>query len=472
MRDRRTLMAIADQDSSVLARRFVAVVLAAMLVVVSPLTEAASSDAALPSADPESVGFSSERLRRLDGVMQRAVDEKEFAGVVTLLARHGKVIRFRALGKQDLASGAGLKQDTIFRIFSMSKPVTAAAMMILYEEGKWNPLDPISKFIPQFAGLKVYSGKIDFLGKLQLEDPAHTPTMRELMTHTAGFGYGGEQTPVDRFYRDETDKGIFESGSLQAMIERVAKAPLLYQPSTRWKYSLSMDIQGYIIERLSGMTLPEFMKKRLFEPLGMKDTDFYVPPEKRRRFATLYEMADKEGSALDPVKPYPPFMDYEKEPALPSGGGGLVSTAADYFRFAQMLLNGGELDGVRILGPQTVKLMMSNHLPESLTSEFKGGGFVVQPRPGVGYGFNGAVVTDPGQADIPVGKGTYMWDGAAGTWFWIDPTNDIVFVGMIQRLCYFARPCRSAQDSVMGMPPSLEEMSRATTYQALLRPEL
>lgn len=425
----------------------------------------------LQVTSPEDVGFSSERLKRLDAVMQRAVDEKEYAGVVTLLARHGKVIHFRSFGKQDLASGVSLERDSIFRIFSMTKPVTAAAMMLLYEEGKWTPRDPIYKFIPQFAGLKVYTGTTDFLGKMQLEDPVRAPNLRDLMTHTAGFGYGYEQNPVDRLYRDPQDGDIFATGSLQAMIDRLAKAPLLYQPGTRWKYSLSMDIQGHIIEKLSGMTLPEFMKKRLFEPLGMKDTDFYVPKKKRSRFANLYEIRD-DGSTLEPVAPFPPMMNYEKQPTLPSGGGGLVSTAADYFRFAQMLLNGGELDGVRILAPQTVKLMISNHLADNMTAESKEAGFIVQPRPGLGYGFNAGVVTDPGLADVPMGKGTYLWDGAAGTWFWIDPTNDIVFVGMVQRLCWFARPCRSAaQESMMGMPPNLEEMSRATTYQALLDPD-
>lgn len=404
--------------------------------------------------------------------MQHAIDRKEYAGVVTLLARHGKVVHFSAIGKRDLASGTAAEKDTIFRIFSMSKPITAAAMMLLYEEQKWQPQDPIAKFIPEFANLKVYTGKTDFLGKMQVETPVHAPTMRELMTHTAGFGYGGEQTPPERLYRDDDNRGIFTNGSLQAMIDRLAKAPLLYQPSTRWKYSLSMDIEGYIIEKLSGMTFPEFMKKRLFEPLGMKDTDFYVPEDKRSRFSVLYEMGDKEGSVLEPVAPYPPSMNYEKEPGLPSGGGGLVSTATDYFRFAQMLLNGGELNGVRILAPETVKLMMSNHLADSLMAEYKGSGFVVQPRPGLGYGFNGAVVTDPGLADLPMGKGSYMWDGAAGTWFWADPAKDIVFVGMVQRLCWFAQPCRAAQESVMGMPTNLEELSRSAVYQALLKPEL
>lgn len=417
---------------------------------------------------PESVGFSSERLKRLDAVMRQAVDGKEYSGVVTLLARHGKIVQLTPIGRQDLVTGAPMSTDTIFRIASMTKPMTAAAMMILYEEGKWALQDPIAKLIPEFSNLQIYAGRTDLMGKLLLEEPAHTPTLVELMTHTAGFGYGHEQTPTDRLYRDSSDKTIFDSASLQVMITRLSSVPLLYQPGTRWKYGLSSDIQGYIIEKLSGMSLPEFLKKRLFEPLGMIDTDFYVPEEKRKRFAALYQMKDSSDT-LELVQP--DVLPYDKVPVLPSGGGGLVSTAVDYFRFCQMLLNGGQLDGVRVLAPATVKLILSNHLPDSLTAEYKGPGFVTQPRPGLGYGFGGSVVTDPGLADEPMGKGTYMWDGALGTWFWIDPTNDIVFVGMVQRLCWIARPCSATQKSMIGIPPNLEELSRGLTYQALLAPE-
>jgi len=439
-------------------------VFAVLLLISTSAPQVFGADTTLRLATPESVGFSSERLKRLDDVMQRVVDEKQYAGIVTLVARHGKVVHLSAVGKQDLASGVPLEKDTIFRIFSMTKPVTAVAMMILYEEGKWSPQDPLSKFIPQFTDLKVYKG-VDAAGKMLVEEPAHPPTLRELMTMTAGFSYGVEQTPADRLYRDEQDRNIFvSSSSLQAVIDRLAKAPLIYQPSNRWLYSLSVDIQGYLIEKLSGMTLPEFMRKRLFEPLKMADTAFYVPQEKQKRLATLYRLNDKTKELK--VDNFP-SNQYDREPAVPLGGAGLVSTAADYFRFAQMLLNGGELDGVRILGPQTVKLMMSNHLSDSLMAEFRGGGFEFnKPRPGIGYGFDGGVITDPGLADMPVGKGSYFWDGAAGTWFWIDPVNDIVVVGMVQRLYW------GIQDQIEGLPPHLEQLSMATTYQALLRPNL
>jgi CubicO group peptidase (beta-lactamase class C family) len=240
------------------------------------------------------------------------------------------------------------------------------------------------------------------------------------------------------------------------MIVRLSKAPLLYQPSTRWVYSVSMDIQGYLIEKLSGMTLPEFMAKRLFEPLGMRDTGFYVPKEKWRRFATIYGKNEK-----DEWTPTHEILGlrYDRRPALPSAGGGLVSTAADYFRFAQMLLNGGELNGARVLSAASVRLMMSNHLPDSLTAEYKSP-VTNCPRIGMGYGYNGAVVTDPGKADVPMGKGSYLWDGIGGTWFWVDPVNDIVFVAMNQQTG------ASFDDTA-----HLQDLSRAVVYQALTHPD-
>ena len=233
----------------------------------------------LPNAKPEQVGFSSERLQRLDAAMQQKVDEKQFAGMVTILARHGKVVEFKTYGKKNLATGAPMDKDTIFRIYSMTKPVTGAAMMMLYEEGKWQPDDPISKYIPEFANLKVFKG-VDNSGEPVLEDPVHPPTMLQLMTHTAGFTYGSGSDLVDKMYHDQQ---VLHSATLQEMINKLAKLPLLYQPGTRWVYSISVDIQGYLVEKLSGKSLPDFMHERIFEPLGMKDTGFYVPKEKMDR---------------------------------------------------------------------------------------------------------------------------------------------------------------------------------------------
>jgi CubicO group peptidase (beta-lactamase class C family) len=377
---------------------------------------------------PESVGFSSARLERLHALIQNEIDQKQIAGAVTILARHGKVVDYRAYGLRDIASADPMTKDTIFRDYSMTKPATGVAMMILYEEGKWMPSDPISKYIPEFAHLKVFTG-VDADGKMILADPDHAPTMRELMTHTAGFSYGNGKSLADAAYRD---LGVRQATSLQDMIDRLAKAPLFYQPGKAWLYSLSMDIEGYIVQKLSGQSLPNFMRDQIFTPLGMRDSGFYVPEEKRKRLATLYQTGPQGDLILDTTHGGGEG-DFLKPPTRPSGGGGMVSTAEDYYRLALMLSNKGELDGVRILAPSTVKLMTSNHLPaELLTGEWHGGLHVM--RPGFGYGYNCAVEFDPPAANLSDGKETFLWDGAAGTWFWVDPTNDIVFVGMIQRM--------------------------------------
>jgi CubicO group peptidase (beta-lactamase class C family) len=404
----------------------------------------------LTVSKPETVGFSSERLERLHALMRQEVDQKQLPGIVTILARHNKVVDYRAYGVRDVASGTPMTKDSIFRAFSMTKPITGVAMMILYEEGKWLPSDPIAKFIPEFAHLKVAKG-VDAAGNIILEEPIHPPTMQELMTHTAGFVYGffGD-TPVDKEYQKVQP---LNSKSLQEMIDKLAKLPLAYQPGTKWVYSVSMDIQGYIVEKLSGQSLPEFMAEHIFKPLGMKDSGFFVPADKRSRFVTMYRSNEKGELQADAWL----GGTYEAQPALASGGGGSVTTGEDYFRFASMLANGGELNGARILSPASVQLMSTNHLaPHLLTGEFSIGLQVM--RAGFGYGYDCAVEFDPQEANLPDGRGTFFWDGAAGTWFWIDPTNDIVFVGMIQRLL--------GPDS-----PNVEYLSRSLVYQALLNPK-
>jgi CubicO group peptidase (beta-lactamase class C family) len=378
---------------------------------------------------PEAVGFSSERLENLHALIQNEIDDKQLAGAVTILARHGKIVDYRTYGMRDLDSKTPMTKDTIFRDYSMSKPVTGVAMMILYEQGKWLPNDPISKYIPEFKNLKVFNG-VDKEGKPILVDPDHAPTMRELMTHSAGFSYGNGKTLVDAMYKEQKP---MQSANLQEMINKLATIPLNYQPGKGWTYSLSMDIEGYLVEKLSKQSLPDFMHDHIFVPLDMKDAGFFVPADKRSRFATNYR-GDDQGQLVVTAAGSPP-NDYTTQPSVPSGGGGLVSTAEDYYHFAQMLGNGGEFGSKRILAPSTVKLMASNHLPENLlTGEFGIGQHVM--RPGFGYGFNCAVVFDPAEANSPVGKGTFFWDGAAGTWFWVDPTNDIVFVAMIQRMTH------------------------------------
>lgn len=402
-------------------------------------------------AKPESVGFSSEALAKMDEGMQAIVDKKHLSGVVTLVARHGKVVQHKAYGYQDLETQTPMKIDTITRIYSMTKPVTGVAMMMLYEEGKWKPTDPVSKYIPEFKNLKVFTG-MGSDGAPMVEAPAHEPTMAELMSHSAGFTYGlFGNTPVDKLYQAA---GPLNAPSLQEFINRVAKLPLLYQPGTRWVYSVSVDIQGYLVEKLSGKTFPDFLRTRIFEPLGMPDTAFFVPQEKLSRVATIYSWNQSKsalvGEAKDP--------GITKMPGLPSGGGGLYSTAADYFRFAQMVSNGGELDGKRLLKKSSIDTMHTNVLSEQVLNKNEGiGQAVFSPAQGFGYDF--AVVNDPERAKRQVGKGSYWWWGAAGTWFWIDPTNDLVVVGIIQR-----------RGGVPGAT-NHEDVSRRVVAEALTHPE-
>jgi CubicO group peptidase (beta-lactamase class C family) len=404
---------------------------------------------------PESVGFSPERLERLHALIQGEIDQKQLAGAVTILARHGKIVEYRVYGEKDLATGAAMTKDTIFRDYSMTKPVTGVAMMILYEQGKWLPMDPVAKYIPEFAHLKVFNG-VDGTGKMIVTDPEQAPTMSELMSHTAGFSYGNGTTLADKMYGDLK---VRDGKNLQEMIDRLAQIRLLYQPGKGWVYSMSMDIQGYIVEKLSGQTLPDFMRDHIFAPLGMRDAGFYVPADKRSRFSPGYHYDAKTGALVEEDTANGAPTDYAEQPTAPSGGGGLVSSAEDYYRFAQMLANGGELGGVRILSPATVKLMTSNHVPAGvLTGEWGQWGIGQHiMRPGFGYGYNCAVVFDPPLANLPDGKGTFFWDGAAGTWFWVDPTNDIVFVAMIQR--------RTSPDN-----HSLLYRSHAVVYGALVDP--
>jgi CubicO group peptidase (beta-lactamase class C family) len=447
----------------VFARRFTSVSVTAFLVasgcaalvLFAPASLQAQKPATPPAIDmtpvkPESVGFSSERLEQLHTFIQGVVDKKELSGAVTILARHGKIVDYRVYGQQDIASNTPMTKDTIFRDYSMTKPVTGVAMLILYEQGKWLPSDPISKFIPEFANLRVFNG-FDPTGKMILAIPDHPPTMRELMTHTAGFGYGDGDSPVDVMYQNLK---VRHAESFKQMIDGLAEIPLYYQPGTKWLYSMSMDIQGYIIEKITGQPLADFMRDQLFSPLGMKDAGFYVPADKRARFATLYENDGHGGLQLD-TSNGSGLGDFLTPPARPSGGGGLVSTAEDYYRFAQMLGNSGELGGVRILAPSSVRLMDTNHLPPSIIT----GGFHVGSqniRPGFGYGYDCAVLYDPQEADLPDGKDTFFWDGAASTWYWVDPTNDIVFVGMIQRM--------------KGGTPNMEYSTRPLVYGALVDP--
>ncbi|MDP2227807.1 MAG: serine hydrolase domain-containing protein, partial [Moraxellaceae bacterium] len=359
-------------------------------------------------------------------------DQKQLAGAVTLLARNGKVVHFEAYGVQDVAAGQPTTRDTIYRIASMTKPVAGVAMMMLWEESRWSLDDPVAKHIPEFADLMVATSEGG------AEPQFHPMTMRELMSHTAGFD-------VSAGYEDD---GL-QDGDLQAMIDKLAALPLADQPGTDWRYGPSVNIQGYIVEKLSGQSLDAFFTSRIFAPLKMNDTGFHVDAAKLDRVSAVHTYGD-DGliTSAGQVRPAP-----TSPPTFLSGSGGLFSTAEDYWRFAQMLANGGELDGARILKPETVELMRTNVLAEGVKVDLYG-----PSQSGVGFGLDFAVIMDPATAGTPQGLNSYYWGGAFGTWFWIDPTNDLVFVGMIQNL----------RGSIPGAgTPPLRDISPRLVYEAL-----
>jgi CubicO group peptidase (beta-lactamase class C family) len=419
--------------------------LALIGVALASCTPAAESgtglDASLAIVEPQTLGFSPERLDRLTETMQDLIDSGRLSGSVTMMARHGRIAHMESLGSRNVANGVPMAPDTIFRIYSMTKPITGVAMMILYEQGKWGLNDPVSRHIPEFGNLQV--GIEDADGSLTRVEPRHAMTMRELMSHTGGLSYGNGQGAVDRLYQSVNP--LDPGSTLEAMIQKLSGLPLRQHPGSLWHYSVSVDVQGYLVEKLSGQSLSEFFAGQIFEPLGMDDTAFYAPPEKASRVAAYYGYG--ANGELVPAQDSR-GRDFFSAPTLPSGGGGLLSTAEDYMRFAQMLGNGGELDGARILAPVTVDLMRSNHLPDAIGER----------APGTGFGLDFSIVLDPARAGTTAGQGTYSWSGAAGTWFWIDPTYDIVFVGMIQQ--------------TGSGRPNLNALSTVLTYQALVDPDM
>ena len=392
----------------------------------------------LATATPESVGVSSERLRRIDAAMKSLVDEKRVAGLLTLLERHGKIVHFNTVGQLDIRKADLVQKDSIFRIYSMTKPVTGVAMMMLYEEGKWRLDDPVARHIPELARLKVYVGKNDD-GTPKLEDARRSMTMRELMTHTGGLGYVlNANDPVSKMIIDANL--LNPRAPLQAMIDGLAKVPLLAQPGTRWSYSIGVDVQGYLVEKFSGQPFADFLRTRLFEPLGMKDTAFSVPKEKLPRLAQVHTGAGPS-LAVDVNRPDPLMI-----PLGPSGGGGLFSTASDYARFCEMLLQGGQFNGVRLLAPRTVEMIRTNHVnPDPLKTM----------APGTGWGMDFQVVMDAAAAGDSVSTGTFSWFGIAGTWFWIDPVADLAFVGMVQH-------------DNLATTRAIHGLSRSLVYQAIV----
>lgn len=368
-----------------------------------------------PTTDPEEVGLSSKRLDRIKQIMQSYVNQDKLGGIVTLVARRGKVVHFEKYGMMD--SNKSMKYDSIFRIASMTKPITSVAIMMLYEEGHFQLNDPISKFIPEFKDVKVFS-TIDEKG-LKVEEPENPISIRDLLTHTSGltYGYFGK-THVDSIYR----KADLFKGTLKEMVRKLTKIPLLYQPGTKWHYSVSTDVLGYLVEVISGKSLEEFLEQRIFKPLDMKDTGFYVPKKKISRFTALYGLAKNGGIKIIEK---PESSPKSRPPEFFSGGGGLVSTTSDYFRFTQMLLNKGELGGKRLLGRKTVEFMTKNHLSEELLP--------IHPvLPGKGFGLGFAVMVDISKSYIIGSKGEFEWRGIYNTFFWIDPKEELILILMTQ----------------------------------------
>ena len=402
--------------------------LIALLACGAALSAPAAPIEDLVVAAPAEAGMSAERLGRITAMSQRYVDAGQLAGVVTLVARDGKIVHFEAVGQRGVDDATPLEKDDLFRIYSMSKPITAVAAMMLYEEGKFHLSDAVSEYVPELAGLEV------------LVDGERVPveqemTMRQLLTHTTGLSYGfNPNDPVDQLYREVQP---LAGANLDEFAERLGQLPLAFQPGARWHYSVAVDVTGLVVERLSGQSFDVFLKERIFDPLGMDDTFFNVPDEKMDRFLPNHGwQAADEGEASPGGGKLVDLGEgarasYQNTQMF-SGGGGLVSTAMDYLRFCEMVRRGGELDGARLLSPRTVDFMVANHLPATIT----GAGTGEQPGAAAarafGFGLGWGVNTDPVAAGVPSSLGDYSWGGAAGTVFWIDPVQDMVVIGMIQ----------------------------------------
>lgn len=401
------------------------------------------------TARPEDLGLSSDRLTNISRWMRRYVEAGKLPGAMTLVARHGKVAYLECQGHRDLEAGLPVEEDTIFRFYSMTKPITSVGIMMLFEEGAFQLEDPLHKFIPEFANMRVWvSGEGDAMTTVPAKSPI---TMKQLLTHTSGLTYGFmESTPVDAAYRANRIEFNAGKGTLEDTARRLAEMPLLAEPGTEWNYSVSTDVLGRVIEVISGQTLDDYFRQRILEPLGMKDTGFTVPEGQAGRFAALYVPTPDGGMELADA---PATSHYVTGVTNLSGGGGLVSTMGDYFRFTEMLRRGGELDGTRLLGRKTLQYMRMNHLPGDMAS-------MGQPRfsevsyEGIGFGLGFSVVIDPARAQVLASPGEYAWGGAASTVFWLDPVEDMTVIFLTQ-----LRP-----SSTYPLRPEL----RALTYQALI----
>lgn len=363
-----------------------------------------------PTASPESVGLSSERLSHIETTMSSYVEDRKVAGLSTMVYRRGEVAHFETYGDRDLQSGAAMTPETLFRIYSMTKPITTVAALMLYEEGHFHLDDPVADYLPAFEDVQVYDTTAS--GRPTRVPSQRPMTIHDLMTHTSGLTYGvfGD-TPVDSMYQDV---GVLdEDRSLKAAVDTLGTLPLLHQPGETWHYSVSTDVLGRLVEVVSGMPLDTFFRTRIFEPLGMDDTSFEVSPEEMNRFATNYQ-AGRDGTLA--VQDRGASSEFAAPVRFLSGGGGLVATMDDYLRFARMLLNGGALEGTRLLGAKTVDFMTQNHLDGTF-------------EPGWGFGLGVRVNVDVPRTQVLGTDGTYGWSGAANTYFFVDPSEELI--GMV-----------------------------------------
>jgi len=385
-------------------------------------------------------GFSKARLKNIDVVMNKYIDANKLVGTLTLVARNGEVVHLSANGLRDRENALPMLEDTIFRIYSMTKPITAVAAMTLWEQGKFQMNDPIAKYLPELANLKVYvSGKG---ADMVLEDAKSPIRIIDLFMHTAGFSYGFTGSEVDNLYRN-SPIGLGKAAP-DTVLQELAKLPLNHQPGTKWHYGVNTDVIGFLIERITGMKLGEYMQQVIFDPLNMSDTGFWVKPENVGRFAEVYGPDDKGQTILNENEPLGDFMS---DPAIHNAGGGLTSTIGDYYKFAQMLLNKGEYKGKRILGRKTVEYLTSNHLPASLIP-FAG------DAQGEGYGLAMSVTVDQNQSLFMSSTGNYGWGGAASTYFRVDPKENMIMISFAQFL-------------PIGFHPYHDEF-RNVVYQALV----
>ena len=392
----------------------------------------------LPLVSPDQVGLSAARLARISGWMKGWVDGGKLPGLLVAVMRRGELAFAETYGKADVERNKPVRPDTIYRIYSMTKPLTSTAIMMLYEEGRFQLDDPISRFIPGFANPRVYVG--GSRGKLETVPAEREINFRDLLSHTSGLTYGFmEATPVDALYRAK-DGVDFQTAttSLKQVVDKLATFPLIAQPGKAWNYSVSTDVLGRLVEVISGQPFEEFLVEKVARPLGMIDTDFFVPQAKHDRFAANYQAG--AGGKLELIDD-PAKSRYLQPRPVNSGGGGLVSTASDYLRFCKFMLNKGELDGVRLLGRKTVELMTMNHLKGDM-ADMGMPRFSESPYYGIGFGLGFSVTLDPAKAHILGSRGEYAWGGAASTAFWCDPQEDMAVVMLTQLMPSSTYPIR------------------------------